>query len=181
MSDALIDSLEKEHLVTVVRQFQRSTSSGGAASWQNYLDSQKLKRNDPSLCSIAQLRQFIKQALVSPSSAPSELQHADVMNRFVRWVGWKRDVQKAEDGAKEAISSSEGAWGLVKRTRAHHSYAKNYDLQSHMKGWAWIRKRALSEEKPRLIAMDCEMVETDVDKDSLVGFCLVDDQGKVRG
>jgi hypothetical protein len=41
-----------------------------------------------------------------------------------------------------------------------------------------IRKRASGgSPPPRLFALDCEMVETDVESKSLVGLCVVDEDG----
>ena len=42
-----------------------------------------------------------------------------------------------------------------------------------------FRKRAAADGvMPKLFALDCEMVETDLESSSLVGLCLVDETGK---
>ena len=65
------------------------------------------------------------------------------------------------------------------QTRRHARYEHLYDLPSFEKGWAFVKRRVVSGGvMPRLYALDCEMVETDIDSDSLVGLCLVDETGK---
>ena len=41
-----------------------------------------------------------------------------------------------------------------------------------------LRKRAKGDSMPRMYSLDCEMVETDLESSSLVGLCLVDEEGK---
>ena len=130
----------------------------------------KLKRNDPKLCTEAQLKEFLTLVLSD-----------EAMIRFIRWLSWQQAVQEADKASQPSTSSTSPASvvSLVARTQQHHTYATNYSFNSWLKGWAWIRKRALNQAQPRLLSLDCEMVETDLDRDSLVGFCLVDGDGKV--
>ena len=41
-----------------------------------------------------------------------------------------------------------------------------------------LRKRAKGGSMPKMYSLDCEMVETDLETSSLVGLCLVDEEGK---
>lgn len=77
---------------------------------------------------------------------------------------------------------AEVCWKLIMHTRKHARYETSYDLPSFKKGWAFVKRRATTGGgggvMPRLYALDCEMVETDIDNNSLVGLCLVDETGK---
>jgi RNA exonuclease 1 len=61
-----------------------------------------------------------------------------------------------------------------------------FNFPSYLPGWARTKRRRLpdpahesSQQPPRLLALDCEMCETENERDALIGLCVVDEKGSV--
>lgn len=78
---------------------------------------------------------------------------------------------------------------LIRRTRSHPKYAQTYNLPSFKLGWYRYPRQAVQavaeggegqgDSKLKLLALDCEMCETDRDSSALLGLCVVDEDCNV--
>lgn len=169
--------MDKNELVELVKGIQRL----GGAKWTDFIEKQKLTQSDPARHSIELLRSFVSSLLHADDDS------VDKWKRYIRWMLWQKDLKESDRATQrkqshEAASSQKSgisAWDLMERTKNHPRFAASHDFPSFQKGWAWIRKRALAQDSPRLMSIDCEMVETDLERDSLIGFCLCDSSGNV--
>lgn len=109
--------------------------------------------------------------------------------RHLAWSRWaaRRDEWFAWQSAQpEEDKPKSGPWALVNRTAAHAAYAEQYaKLPSHVIGWErskkqrpprWAQENGVA---PKMMGVDCEMCETDVDPRALVGVSVVDEEGEV--
>lgn len=106
----------------------------------------------------------------------------------------------------DTAAAAEAVWALVRATRSQHRYEDAYSFKSYLPGWRRVRRRIVlpadaagstvgsthevldsdgeggegsAGVRPRLLAVDCEMCETEGDKKALLGVCVVDEEGQV--
>ncbi|GBF94254.1 hypothetical protein Rsub_06524 [Raphidocelis subcapitata] len=106
----------------------------------------------------------------------------------------KQQQQKQKEQQQEQEQPAAGgaagapAWRLVARTRAHPKFDRAYAFPSYEKGWlrtSRLRPRGAGgaaaplPARPRLLALDCEMCETDRSRNALLSLAVVDENGDV--
>lgn len=100
----------------------------------------------------------------------------------------KRHQNYADDKRNSTDESSEDptrrsyppgvVWELVRRTEAHPCFRNKYSFPAYAKGWKrdWKDPEKLTR-RPKLVAMDCEMCETEKSNKALLSVSLVDEKG----
>ncbi|GAX76252.1 hypothetical protein CEUSTIGMA_g3696.t1 [Chlamydomonas eustigma] len=203
----ILTDLQLSELAQVIKVTQKERLVGPDGSWAEFLQAKhpKFKLVDPNKHDRQTIMQFLEGLLQKPenlssSEAVSDDDNVDegankedtcsqFLTRYLNWMAWKKEIKSSvtenqlahshvSPASSEEIEANKAVWKLVERTRNHPRYAELYNLPSYKKGWTWVRKRASGgASQLRLFALDCEMVETDVDSKSLVGLCLVDEEG----
>ncbi|DBA67637.1 TPA: hypothetical protein ACH3X2_001233 [Trebouxia sp. C0005] len=166
---------DKELLVRVVKDCQKSKLQGTQGSWKDYLKAQTpaLSKSDPSTHSLKTLAAFMAtlsrpQAGMLVGPHREHQLHQRQRNEFAA----RLSQTNASDSGQDAI------WPMVQQTLCHPRFPENYNFPSFQPGWTQMSSSSLdTASRPCLLSLDCEMCETATSSRELIGLSVVNEAG----
>lgn len=165
---------DHETLVRIVKEAQARKFVGTCGDFGEFLrmaGHANGTRTDPRRYSWEVLKGFLETL--------EEERAVVCINRHQKYadVKGKSTDESSEDPTARSYPAGV-VWDLVRRTEAHPCFQNKYNFPAYAKGWkrSWTNPEKLPK-RPKLLAMDCEMCETEKSNKALLSVSLVDEKG----